>query len=261
MPISQTASSPPPPIAILSALLQEQQGLMELLHQPRKVTHAGRDFWLGDLHGRPVVLALSRIGKVAAATTATALIERFGVRRMVFTGVAGGLGTGVNVGDVVVASDFVQHDLDASPLFPRYEVPLYGRSRFEGDAALTALLFNAASAALGGGGDGGASGAFPGARVHKGLIASGDRFVSGAGESRSLHAALTGAGHEALAVEMEGAAVAQVCHDYGVPFAAVRTISDRADDSAHVDFPRFVEEVASRYAHAIMERLLVSLER
>jgi adenosylhomocysteine nucleosidase len=261
MPISQPASSSPSPIAILSALLQEQQGLMELLHQPRKVTHAGRDFWLGDLHGRPVVLALSRIGKVAAATTATALIERFCVRRMVFTGVAGGLGAGVNVGDVVVARDFVQHDLDASPLFPRYEVPLYGRSRFEGDAALTALLFNAASAALAdGGGDGGASAAFPGARVHLGLIASGDRFVSGAGESRSLHAALTGAGHAVLAVEMEGAAVAQVCHDYGVSFAAVRTISDRADDSAHVDFPRFVEEVASRYAHAIMERLLLSLE-
>ncbi|MCZ8257421.1 MAG: 5'-methylthioadenosine/adenosylhomocysteine nucleosidase, partial [Polaromonas sp.] len=60
------------PTAILSALLQEQQGLMELLHHPRKVSHAGRDFWLGDLHGRPVVLALSKIGKVAAATTATA---------------------------------------------------------------------------------------------------------------------------------------------------------------------------------------------
>ena len=261
MPISPTPSTAPTPIAILSALLQEQQGLMELLHQPRKVTHAGRDFWLGDLHGRPVVLVLSKIGKVAAATTATALIERFGVRRMVFTGVAGGLGQEVNVGDVVVASDFVQHDLDASPLFPRYEVPLYGRSRFEGDAALTALLFNAASAALAGGGDGGASAAFPGARVHKGLIASGDRFVSGAGESRGLHSALMDAGHEVLAVEMEGAAVAQVCHDYGVSFAAVRTISDRADDSAHVDFPRFVEEVASRYAHAIMERLLVSLEQ
>lgn len=229
---------------------------MELLQQPRRVTHAGRDFWLGELHGRPVVLALSKIGKVAAATTTTALIERFGVNRIVFTGVAGGLGAGVNVGDVVVATDFVQHDLDASPLFPRYEVPLYGKTRFEGDAALTALLFGAASAALA---HGQASLAFPGARVHLGLIASGDRFVSGAGESRTLHAALTGAGHEVLAVEMEGAAVAQVCLDYGVPFAAVRTISDRADDSAHVDFPRFVEEVASRYAHAIVERLLLSL--
>ena len=254
-----TPSTLPTPIAILSALLQEQRGLMELLHQPHKVTHAGRDFWLGDLHGRPVVLALSKIGKVAAATTATALIERFGVRRMVFTGVAGGLGTDVNVGDVVVASDFVQHDLDASPLFPRYEVPLYGRSRFEGDAALTALLFNAASAALGGGGVGGANAAFPGARVHRGLIASGDRFVSGAGESRGLHAALTGAGHEVLAVEMEGAAVAQVCHDYGVPFAAVRTISDRADDAAHTDFLRFVAAVASRYSLAVVDAWLAAL--
>jgi len=245
-----------PPIAILSALLEEQHGLMELLQQPHKVTHAGREFWLGDLHGRPVVLALSKIGKVAAATTATALIERFAVSRIVFTGVAGGLGTGVNVGDVVVATDFVQHDLDASPLFPRYEVPLYGKTRFEGDPALTALLFDAACTALA---SGRASQAFPDARVHRGLLASGDRFVSGAQESGALRAALAGAGYEVLAVEMEGAAVAQVCHDYGVPFAAVRTISDRADDSAHVDFPRFVKEVARHYAHVIVERLLISL--
>ena len=116
--------------AILSALPQEQHGLIELLRHPRKVSHAGRDFWHGDLHGQPVLLALSKIGKVAAATTAVALIERFAVGRIVFTGVAGGLGEGVRVGDVVVAASFVQHDIDASPLFPRYEVPLYGKTRF-----------------------------------------------------------------------------------------------------------------------------------
>ncbi|MEO6321810.1 MAG: 5'-methylthioadenosine/adenosylhomocysteine nucleosidase [Polaromonas sp.] len=245
------------PIAILSALLQEQRGLVALLQQPHKVTHAGRDFWLGNLHGRPVVLALSKIGKVAAATTTTALIERFGVRRIVFTGVAGGLGPGVRVGDVVVATEFVQHDLDASPLFPRYEVPLYGRARFHCDPALSALLLEASSKALVH--ESLASHGYSGACVHQGLIASGDRFVSRAGESRALLAALASAGHEALAVEMEGAAVAQVCLDYGVPFAAVRTISDRADASAHVDFPRFVDEVASPYAHAIIERLLIFL--
>ena len=86
------------PTAILSALLEEQRGLVELLEQPRKVSHAGRDFWCGTLHGQRVVLALSKIGKVAAATTATALIERFGVQRIIFTGVAGGLGAAVNVG-------------------------------------------------------------------------------------------------------------------------------------------------------------------
>ena len=235
--------------AILSALAEEQRGLIALLQQPTKVSHAGRDFWLGHLHGQSVVLALSRIGKVAAATTSAALIERFGVQRIVFTGVAGGMGDGVKVGDVVVATDFIQHDLDVSPLFARYEVPQYGRTRFDGDTALSALLFEAARSALEStAGDT----AYPGARAHRGLIASGDRFVSGADESIALRAALAHAGHEVLAVEMEGAAVAQVCHDYGIPFAAVRTISDRADDEAHVDFKFFLDQVASKYSHNIM---------
>lgn len=242
--------------AILSALPEEQQGLIELLQRPRKIVHASRDFWLGYLHGQSVVLALSKIGKVAAATTSAALIERFDAQRIVFTGVAGGMGAGIEVGDVVVAADFVQHDIDASPLFPRYEVPLYGRSRFEGDAVLTAQLVKAARSVLE---EQQISVAYPAARVHHGLMASGDRFVSGAAEAAALLAALAGAGHAVLAVEMEGAAVAQVCHDYGVPFASVRTISDRADDSAHVDFPAFVKTVASRYARAIVGRFLVSL--
>ena len=244
------------PIAILSALQEEQRGLIELLQQPQKITHASREFWLGNLHGQPVVLALSKMGKVAAATTATALIERFSAQRIVFTGVAGGLGTGVRVGDIVVAQDFMQHDFDASPLFPRYEMPMYDKTRFEGDTALTAQLLTAARLALA---DERFAAAYPNARVHHGLVASGDRFVSGALESAALRTALTSSGHEVLAVEMEGAAVAQVCHDYGVPFAAVRTISDRADDSAHVDFPNFVDQVASRYARAVVQHFLVPL--
>jgi adenosylhomocysteine nucleosidase len=239
--------------AILSALAEEQQGLLELLQQPQKINHAGRDFWQGHLHGQPVVLALSRIGKVAAATTATALIERFKVSRIVFTGVAGGLGAGVQVGDVVVATDFVQHDLDASPIFPRYEVPLYGQSRFTCDTALTALLLAAGRASLQ------SLALSPAVAVHHGLIASGDRFVSGAQEAQALRESLQGHGHAVLAVEMEGAAVAQVCFDYGLPFAAVRTISDRADDQAHVDFPVFVRDVASLYAQAMVRHLLQSL--
>jgi adenosylhomocysteine nucleosidase len=239
--------------AILSALAPEQRGLIDLLRHPNKITHAGRDFWQGDLHGQPVVLGLSRIGKVAAATTAAALIERFGVHRMVFTGVAGGLGEGVNVGDVVVGQSFVQHDLDVSPLFPRYEVPLYGKTRFDGDAALTAALFDAGRSALA---DRQLHPAYPAAKAHLGLIASGDRFVSSASESSTLRSSLLSAGHDVLAVEMECAAVAQTCHDYGIPFAAVRTISDRADDAAHVDFPAFIDQVASKYALRIVERLL-----
>ena len=88
--------------------------------------------------------------------------------------------------------------------------------------------------------------------MHQGLLASGDRFVSAAQDAHALRTALHAAGHPVLAVEMEGAAVAQVCADYRVPFAAMRTISDRADDTAHVDFNRFVATVASRYADHIV---------
>jgi adenosylhomocysteine nucleosidase len=234
------------PTAILSALAEEQGGLVEQLQQPRKERRAGRDFWTGHLFDRPVVMALSRIGKVAAATTTAAMIEGFGVGRVLFTGVAGGVGPGVRVGDVVVGCDFLHHDMDASPLFPRYEVPLYSQTVFATDPALTQLLQDATASAL--------AGALRtrDARMHFGLIASGDRFVSAATESAALVADLQAGGYQPLAVEMEGAAVAQVCADYGIAFAAVRTISDRADDAAHGDFSQFVRDVASVYAQEIV---------
>ena len=245
-------------LAILSALAEEQQGIFEQLEQPRRVQHAGRSFGLGLWHGQPVVLALSRIGKVAAATTATALIEKFGARRIVFTGVAGGLGEGVQVGDVVVAADFLQYDMNAAPLFPPYEVPLYGQARFACDENLTAVLLIAAHASgVSAGGRFGLNPLPP--RIQHGLVVSGDRFVSAASEVQALQTALRAHGHEALAVEMEGAAVAQVCHDYGIPFAAMRSISDRADDTAHTDFAAFVRTVASRYAQAILTELVQRL--
>jgi adenosylhomocysteine nucleosidase len=218
---------------------------------------AGRDFWVGHWQGHAIVAVLSRIGKVAAATTATVMLERFGVDALVFTGVAGGLGPGVHVGDVVVASGFIQHDMDASPLFPRHEVPLYGRALFEADAVLSLQLAEAAQQVLLAaerhlGPETLAQFQLSSPKVHQGLIVSGDRFVSNHAESQALRESLP----EALAVEMEGAAVAQVCLDYGVPFAAVRTISDRADDTAHTDFNRFIREVASRYSRAILSQWL-----
>lgn len=243
--------------AILSALPEEQSGLVDSLEQARRITHAGRAFWVGALHGKPVVLALSGMGKVAAATTATVLVERFGVARIVFTGVAGGLGDGVRVGDVVVALDYVQHDMDVSPLFKRWHVPGYAGVRLPCNAELSAHLSGAVNACL----ESSRSNfyAHPDGRppqLHQGLIASGDQFVTSAQVSRALREPLVAAGHDVLAVEMEGAAVAQVCLDYGVPFAAMRTISDRADDDAHVDFPVFVQTVASCYADHIVRQLL-----
>ena len=205
---------------------------------------------------------LSKVGKVAAASTTATLIEAFGVERILFTGVAGGLGADVRVGDVVVAREFLQHDLDSSPLFARYEIPLYGKTCMHCDEAMTAILLEAAGAGLV------AAGShfhhdilISEPRVHAGLVASGDRFVSNADDAATLRADLQSAGHAVLAVEMEGAAVAQVCFDYGVPFAAMRTISDRADDQAHVDFSAFVLQVASPYALAIVSQFMHLLSK
>lgn len=246
--------------AILSALPEEQSGLLAALQHPERTAHTGRTFWQGTLHGQRVVLALSGIGKVAAATTTTALIERFGAQRIVFTGVAGGVGDGVQVGDVVVAQDYVQHDMNASPLFERWRVPGYAGVRLPCDPSLTALLLGAANACVAQ--SAGLLGPQIGRnlpRAHLGLIASGDQFVASAADALLLRQALLTAGHDVLAVEMEGAAVAQVCLDYRVPFAAVRAISDRADDTAHVDFPQFIATVASRYADQIVSNFLQSL--
>jgi adenosylhomocysteine nucleosidase len=245
------------PTALVSALREELAAVLGLMPDEQQQMVGGRTFWRGHLHGRDVVAVLSGIGKVAAATTATALIERFGVQRIVFTGVAGGLAPGVRVGDVVVARQFLQHDMDASPIFPRHEVPGYGRATFDADATLTGQLVRASEQVLRElpvtlGDEAMQAFGLQSPRCHQGLLLSGDRFVSTTAESTALREALP----DALAVEMEGAAFAQVCHDYGVPLAVVRTISDRADDAAHVDFPRFLREVASRYSGAIIDALL-----
>jgi adenosylhomocysteine nucleosidase len=219
-----------PSLAIVSALPQEQRTLLERLRaggEVRSSTIGAQPVHEGSLEGQPVLLALSGVGKVASASTVAALIERHAPRALVFTGVAGGLGEGVRIGDVVVADALLQHDLDASPLFARYEVPFTGRSRFATDPAMSAMLEDASS--------------MPGsARVHRGLVVSGDRFVATAAESAALRRDLP----DALAVEMEGAAVAQVCAAFGCPCAVLRVVSDRADDDATVDFMRFVEDVA-----------------
>jgi adenosylhomocysteine nucleosidase len=256
-------------IAVVSAMHAELAAVLRLMPDETPVVRAGRRFWSGHLDGHEIVAVLSGVGKVAAATTATLLCSELGVERCVFTGTAGGLAPQARVGDIVVAEALLQHDMDASPLFPRHEVPFYGVDRFQADPAMTAALVAAARSVLDAAasgddaGDDGLDAARLGAfgidapAVHAGLVVSGDRFIATAADNAALRTTLP----DALAVEMEGAALAQVCHDFGIPFAVVRTVSDRADDAAHVDFLRFVDDVASRYALAIVRRFLRAVDR
>ncbi|RKP51809.1 5'-methylthioadenosine/adenosylhomocysteine nucleosidase [Pararobbsia silviterrae] len=243
-PVSDSGSNRP--IGIVAAMPGEITALINAMRTSRAVeshTVGRREFYSGELFGRRCVVVLAGVGKVAAAITATTLIRTFDIGSLVFVGVAGGLAHGVSVGDIVVAQTLLQHDLDASPLFPRYEVPLLGVSRFETHPDLASALMRAAEQHLEQVGIG---------RVYRGLIVSGDQFISDAEDVRALRDALP----DALAVEMEGAAIAQACNAYDLPFAVVRTISDSADGDAGRDFPRFLEERASAYSLGVIERFL-----
>ena len=225
---------------VMAALPEELGDLVHRLQDAQTHAVAGREFIQGQLNGQRLCAVTARIGKVAAALTATTLIERFGVNRLVFVGVAGGLGQAVRRGDVVVASELVQHDLSAWPLFPRGEIPLLGKTRLTCDPALTRALEDAARQALQGE-----------QQLHTGLIASGDQFIQG----HAMAQAIRDAHPDVLAVEMEGAAVAQVCEECGVPFAVLRTLSDVADDGAAHDFLAFMRDTAAPLASRVLARL------
>jgi adenosylhomocysteine nucleosidase len=242
-------------LGLMGALPEELSEVIQRC-QGRPDRKGGREFWSGQSHGQAFVASLSGVGKVAAASTAALMIERHGVDVMLFTGVAGGLGPGVMVADAVVATHYLQHDLDSSPLFPRHVVPSSGLSRYPTDVQWSRRLTQAARQALQNLQAQWPTGWFSHDlshnQVHQGLIISGDRFVSTTAECQDLQIELP----EALAVEMEGAAVAQVCFDHDIPFAAVRLISDRADDNAHPDFLRLVHDLAAPFSAHLMNHLL-----
>ena len=248
-------------IGIMAALREE---IADLLHTMEAVTTQRigmRDYHQGLLHGRPCVVVLARVGKVAAAATAVTLIREFQVESLVFTGLAGGVAGHVKVGDVVIGATLLQHDMDASPLFPRHEIPLLACSRIATDPGLSQALEAAASAYLA---QDWLREISPATRasfglaepgVHVGLIVSGDQFINRAAAVQALRQELP----DALCVEMEGAAVAQICHEYGARFAIMRTVSDRADDTASHDFNGFLSAVASHYSAGVLRRVLAAL--
>jgi adenosylhomocysteine nucleosidase len=245
-------------LAIMSATHEESAAVVDALTGASVHTLGERRYHLGALGGTPVVVVFSRWGKVAAAATATQLIASFQVSRLLFSGVAGAVRAGLAIGDVVVGTDMIQHDMDARPIYKRYEIPLLGTAVFATDEALRTCLTGAVARFL----QTDLPAVIPAdvrttfgicaPRLHAGLIASGDTFFSGVQQVTELRHRLP----EALCVDMEGAAVAQVCAEYAVPFAIVRTISDSADHNAVEDFPRFSREIAGQYSLGIVKRLL-----
>lgn len=244
----------------MSAMPEEITGVVELMAEVRQVQVGKRIYYTGRLNGTNVVVVFSRWGKVAAATTVTTLILQFGITELVFTGVAGAINNNLNIGDVVIAKRLVQHDMDARPLIPQFEIPLLQKTYFETSELLRKKVKTAVEEMV--------------TREHlqqitpietlqqfgiskplvyEGDVASGDHFFSSLEAKNKLAELLP----ETLCVEMEGAAVAQVCYEYDIPFAVIRTISDTADDRSHADFARFVRHVACKYSVALIRNLFV----
>lgn len=178
--------------------------------------------------------------------------------QLIFTGVAGASSPDLNIGDIVISSQLYQHDMDARPLMLRHEIPLTGMTFLKADFALMKKAQAATSGLL-------ATlsekippeelGAFAitQPKCVLGTIATGDQFI---GDSEQTATIMTER-PETVAVEMEGAAVAQVCNDYKVPFVVIRTISDKANHKSVIDFPRFIENVGRHYAEHIVTGMLV----
>jgi adenosylhomocysteine nucleosidase len=243
-------------LGVLSATHEESVAVVDALSVP--VTHelGRRHYHVGLLHGYPIVAVFSRWGKVAAAATATQLIARFGIDQLLFCGLAGAIQADLKIGDIVVGTTLVQHDMDARPLYPRYEIPLLETAAFQTDLPMQEMLAQAAAGFLREDWPRATRASFgiEAPRVVRGPIASGDQFFASAEQVSALRALLP----ETACVEMEGAAVAQVCAEYAMPFGIVRTLSDTADHRAVHDFPRFSREIGGQYSLGIVTRYLRS---
>jgi len=238
---------------IIAAMDSEIRNLTAALEHERTDKIAGREIHYGKLEGQPIAIVLCGCGKVNAAHSATLLACHSKVTRILLTGVSGGLAEGLKVGDIVIGDSFVQHDMDARPLFPLHEIPFEGFSLIEADPELRHLLTAASCSML-------AEKKMvelAEARSFEGLVVSGDQFLSSSeGRSRVLESL-----PRACAVDMESAAIAQVCRAADIPLGAMRVISDSADGSAHIDFAKFVEETAAKACAETVRHALRAMVR
>ena len=244
-------------IGILGAMAQEIDEVKALLENKTVVNIGNREFVVGKINGIACVVAFSKWGKVAATITATLMVQEFGVTELIFSGTAGALADGLKVGDIVIAKRLVQHDLDVSPIIPRFELPLLNRIYVDSDPEVTALAGKAVSNLLEQGvekmvGEQAVKDFNLAPTLYYGDIASGDQFINSDVKRLEILDHLP----NVLCVEMEGAAVAQVCLEFGVPFTVIRTISDTADHNARIDFGKFIVEVANAYSRAIVSEIM-----
>ena len=226
-------------IGIIGAMNEEVVELLADMINQKSEEIGNLKFYEGELKGRDVVLVECGIGKVNAAMCATLLIERFKVDQVIFTGVAGGVNPEIEIGDIVISTELIEHDFDCSAFgMDKGVIPRMANSKFKADEEMIALAEKVAVEKFGE------------ARVWKGRILSGDQFVASPEKIEWLREYFVGE-----CTEMEGASVAHVCELLGVPFLIIRAVSDKANSEAHVDFKEFTL-LAAKNSKMIIEGML-----
>lgn len=224
-------------IGIIGALTEELEELISLLGERKCETVGGISFNTGVLFGKNTVIARCGVGKVFAAMCAEAMIIKYCPALIINTGVAGSLSPSLKCTDIVIADSLCQHDMDTSPLGdPRGLISGINKIYFEADTRAMEILKKSAEALS--------------QRAFVGRVASGDKFVAGREEKEGILK-----GFDALACEMEGAAIAQTAYVNGVPFAVIRAISDSADGDASLDYTEFLP-IAAKSSAALAKALV-----
>lgn len=225
-------------VGIIGAMDSEVESLKARVENAKVTELSGMEFCEGAIEGVSVVVVKCGVGKVHAAMCAQTLACCFGVTHVINTGVAGALGEVLEVGDIVVSTDAVEHDMDVTPLgYAAGEHPDLKLVAFEADAALRAAALGAANS-------------LEGVNAYEGRVCSGDQFIAGADDKARITSTFGG-----MCCEMEGASIAHVCHNNGIPFVVVRAISDKADGSANVSYPEFEKAAAAHCASVVLAAL------
>lgn len=230
-------------IGIIGAMDQEVAGLKEMMQEVTITRMASAEFFQGLLEGKKVVVVKSGIGKTNAAVCTQILIDVFHAEVVINTGVAGSLNSEINIGDIVISTDVIHHDMDARDFgYPKGQTPGMQELSFQADEALRSLAVQVCREVN------------PEIQVFEGRIASGDQFIS---NQKVKDEIVKNFG--AYATEMEGAAIGQAAYLNKVPFLVIRAISDKADGSAHVDYETF-EAAAIRHSVNLTSRMVRELQ-
>ena len=229
-------------VGIIGAMEEEVRELIEDMTECEMQEKASMKFYKGQLYGKEAVVVQSGIGKVNAGICTQILIDFYQVDQLINTGVAGSLDAEINIGDIVVSSDALQHDMDAREFgYPKGQIPQMNVFSFKADETLRKVAAECCKKAN------------PDIQVFEGRVVSGDQFVASSEVKDELIREFAGS-----CTEMEGAAIAQAAYLNHVPFVVLRAISDKADNSATMDYPTF-EKAAARHCANLVKEMVKAL--